>query len=130
VIEYLDFEDILDAHDIALRVTPAEPPGILDAGAIAAAVARPRATVFGDDAYPTVWEKAAALLQSLAWNHGFMSADKRTAWLSATAFLLLNGHTLDPAHNPADATEFVVAVAEGRYRDVSAIAGELFKFFR
>jgi death on curing protein len=129
VTEYLDFEDILDAHDRALQVTPAEPPGILDAGAIAAAVARPQATVFGDDAYPIVWEKAAAMLQSLACNHGFMSANKRTAWLSAVVFLALNDHPLDPTYNPAEVTEFVIAVVEHRHQDVTAIAGALLKFF-
>ena len=102
---------------------------VVVAGAIAAAVARPQATVFGDDAYPIVWEKAAAMLQSLACNHGFMSANKRTAWLSAVVFLALNDHPLDPTYNPAELTEFVIAVVEHRHQDVTAIAGALLKFF-
>ncbi|MGB3230119.1 MAG: Fic family protein, partial [Mycobacterium sp.] len=56
-------------------------------GLLDAAVARPQATVFGVDAYPQVWDKAAALLQSLARNHALVDRNKRTAWAAAWTFL-------------------------------------------
>ncbi|OBG79638.1 death-on-curing protein [Mycobacterium sp. E802] len=87
MIEYLDRDDVLTAGSIAfggeLKVR--------DYGLLDAAVARPRATVFGVDAYPEVWEKAAALLQSLARNRALVDGNKRTAWASAWTFLHING---------------------------------------
>ena len=73
--EYLDRDDVLTAGSIAfggeLKVR--------DYGLLDAAVARPQATVFGIDAYPQVWDKAAALLQLLARNHALVDGNKRTA---------------------------------------------------
>lgn len=120
---YLTLEHVIALHDAVTS------PGIRDAGAIAAAVARPQATVFGEDAYPTDWEKAGALLHSLACNHGFTDGNKRAAWTSAATFLEVNGHPLDPAFDQREAEEFMVAVAEGRYESVADIAGALVKFF-
>lgn len=121
---YLTLEHVIAIHDTM------DSQGIRDAGAIAAAVARPQATVFGEDAYPTVWEKAAALLHSLARNHAFVDGNKRTAWVCALTFLTLNGQPLDPGFDVDGAEDFMVAVAEGRYPDVASIAGELVKFCR
>lgn len=125
MIHYLTLEDVLAIHG-----KHAGTAGIRDAGAIAAAVARPQATVFGEDAYDTIWEKAAALLHSLACNRGFTDGNKRTAWLCARVFLAANGHVPDPRTDEDAAVQFMVAVAEGHYTDVKTIAGELVKFFR
>jgi death-on-curing protein len=86
--------------------------------------------VFGEDAYATIWEKAAALLQSLACNRGWVDGNKRTAWVAAFTFLTVNGHPLDPRFDQDAAEEFMVAVAEGCYTDVAVMAGELVKFSR
>jgi death-on-curing protein len=99
-----------------------------DPGAIDSAVGRPRATAFGEDAYPSVWEKAAALMHSLARNHGFVDGNKRTAWVSAMTFLTVNGHPLDPAFDVGAAEKFVLAVATGALTDVACIASELVQF--
>ena len=102
---------------------------ILDAGLIESACGRPQATAFGSDAYPGIWEKAAALLQSLACNHCFADGNKRTAWAAVTAFLTVNGHPLDPAFSVREADELVLAVATGGMRGVQPIASALVKFF-
>lgn len=101
-----------------------------DVGSLASACERPRAGVYGEEAYPTIWEKAAALLQSIACNHAFVDGNKRTAWVAAVAFLDYNGHPLDWAFDQQDAEDLVLAVATGRLRDVPAIASELVKFCR
>ncbi|HTP14571.1 MAG TPA: Fic family protein [Streptosporangiaceae bacterium] len=80
------------------------------------------------DACGTIWEKAAALLQSLACNHGWVDGNKRTAWVAVFTFLTVNGHPLDPGFDQDAAEEFMVAIAEGRYTDVAVIAGDLVKF--
>ena len=120
---FLTFEEVLAIHD-----TVAEPGGIRDAGAIQSAVGRPQATVFGEDAYPTIYEKAGAFLQSLACNHGWVDGNKRTAWVATLTFLTVNDHPLDPGFDQDAAEEFMVAVAEGRYTNVADIVGELVKF--
>lgn len=122
---YLNVTDIL----LANRAITGE--GLIhDSGLIESACARPGASAFGDDAYPTIWEKAAALFQSLACNHGFVDGNKRTAWAALGMFLDLNGCSLDEPYNVRDADEFVLAVATGVMRDVQSIASELVKFFR
>lgn len=58
------------------------------------AVERPKATFDGVDLYPTIFTKAAALLQSICLNHPFTDGNKRTAWLSTKRFLKINGYHL------------------------------------
>jgi death-on-curing protein len=48
-------------------------------------------SAFGEDAYPTLFLKAAAIVQSLAENQSFVDGNKRIAWLAGTAFLHVNG---------------------------------------
>jgi death on curing protein len=123
VTVYLAFEHVLAINE---QVTGGR--FIRDAGIIDSACGRPRATVFGEDAYPSIWEKAAALMQSLACNHGFVDGNKRTAWIAVTAFLDANGHPLDASFSDDAAEEFVLAVATGAMPDVPAIANALVKF--
>ncbi|GGM75880.1 toxin Doc [Longimycelium tulufanense] len=124
MIVYLKLEDVLVAHRV---VTGTEHDAVRDLGLLQSAVDRPSATVFGDDAYPTVWEKAAALLESLARNHGFVDGNKRTAWVATWAFLEVNGHPLADWFDQDAAEDLVLAVAQGRL-DVKRVASELVKF--
>jgi len=84
--EYLGIEDAL-LMVRRLGVGPVRDIGLLDA-----AMGRPRSTVFGKEAYPTLALKAAALLHSLAKSHPLVDGNKRLAWLATTVFLELNGH--------------------------------------
>ncbi len=120
---YLELEEVCAIHD---AIEPAQPQ-IRDVGAIQSALGRPQATAFGEDAYPTIWEKAGALLHSLACNHGWVEGNKRTAWVATMTFLEVNGHPLNPRFDVDDAEEFVVAIAEGRISAVPEIAAELMK---
>lgn len=86
--EYLTLDDVLAAAEAHLG-RPAE---IGDYGLLESAVARPQASAFGEDAYPTLHEKAAALLQSLAANHALIDGNKRTAFVATALFYELNGH--------------------------------------
>lgn len=97
-IDYLSVEDLLE---IAAGVI--DQLVVRDAGLLAAAAARPRVTVFGEDAYPAFEDKAAALLHSLVRNHALVDGNKRLAWSAARIFCLLNGwdltYTVDEAEN-------------------------------
>jgi death-on-curing protein len=88
-VEYLDLEDLLGLVR-TLGVGPVRDVGLLDSAA-----ARPRSSAFGEDAYPRLELKAAALLHSVACNHALVDGNKRLAWLATVVFLELNRHAPD-----------------------------------
>jgi death-on-curing protein len=99
------------------------PVHVRDIGLLDAAVHRPRASVLGQDAYPDLMTKAAALLHSLARNHPLVDGNQRLAWLATYVFLAKNGMELDPDDD--DAYALVVGVASGEISDVAEIASAL-----
>jgi death-on-curing protein len=105
-IEFLDLEDLVDLA----RTLVGDPPPIRDIGLLGSAAARPQTTAFGEDAYPDLLTKAAALLQSIVNNHALVDGNKRLGWLATAAFLELNGIKASRASND-DVYEFVVWVA-------------------
>jgi death-on-curing protein len=115
-VEYLDLEDIVDLIR-TLRVGPIRDVGLLDS-----AMNRPRASAFGDDAYPTLDLKAAALLHSVTNNHALLDGNKRLAWLSTVVFCDLNGYSPDLSDD--EAFELVWEIA-GSSLDVAEIAERL-----
>ncbi len=117
--EYLDVEDLIALASLLLG----DPPPIRDIGLLGSAAARPQATAFGEDAYPDVWTKAAALLQSILKNHALVDGNKRLGWLATGTFLELNDVRVTDISND-EVYEFVMAVAAGRY-DVDEIAAAL-----
>jgi death-on-curing protein len=120
VTEYLDRDDVLTAGAAAVgQILRVSDYGLLDA-----AVARPRTTIFGLDAYPDDFTKAAALLQSLARNHAFVDGNKRTAWAAAWTFLFINGLALGD-FDVDDAEEFINDVATQGDIDIAYIADRL-----
>ncbi|MFJ5833878.1 type II toxin-antitoxin system death-on-curing family toxin [Streptomyces sp. NPDC093089] len=102
---------------------------VRDYGLLDSALARPQSSVFGQDAYPDIWEKAAALMESLARNHGLVDGNKRIAWYATWVFLHVNGHPLDPAFDVDEAEAFVLDVCQGAL-DVPKIALRLPRFAR
>jgi death-on-curing protein len=102
------------------RLAVGGPIEVRDLGLLDAAVHRPRASVLGQDAYPDLLTKAAALLHSLARSHPLVDGNKRLAWLATYVFCAKNGVELDPDDDAA--YDLVVAVAAGELDDVSEIA--------
>ena len=114
--EYLELDDLLAAANAAVDGR-AE---VRDVGLLQAAAARPQATAFGEEAYPNLDAKAAALLQSIVSGHPLVDGNKRFGWVTVRLFYLMNGLDIHP---PADeAFALIVAIAGGELRDVSAIA--------
>ncbi len=122
--EYLDAEDLVYLASVLLG----EPPPIRDLGLIGSAAARPQTTVFGEDAYPDVWTKAAALLQSVVKNHPLVDGNKRLGWLATAVFLELNDVPVTQATNE-DVYNLVVATAAGK-DSVESIAETLHDIIR
>ena len=86
---FLDLEDLLYLTK-RLAIGP-----VHDVGLIASAAARPKTSVFGQDAYPDLASKAAALLHSLVRNHGLVDGNKRLGWLAVTVFCSMNGQPIE-----------------------------------
>ena len=117
--EHLDLEDLLVAAEMALG----GPPQVRDIGILEAAVARTRASVYGEDAYPDLHAKAAALLHSIVTGHALIDGNKRLGWVSVRLFYRLNGSDLRVPID--DAFDLVTSIADGSLRDVPEIAGRL-----
>jgi death-on-curing protein len=91
--------------------------GVKDRGLLESAVGRPHQTVFGQDAYPTVTDKAVALFHSLVSNHPFHDGNKRTAVTALQHFLLANGFL--PGLSNEEAYEMAKRTASYRERGLS-----------
>lgn len=113
--DYLSVEDLLE---IATRMLPEV--AVRDRGLLESAAARPRTTVFGEDAYPEFTTKVAALLHSLARNHPLVDGNKRLAWSAARTFCLMNG--ADLRYESVDAAEAMVLDVAAGLIDVPNIA--------
>ena len=96
---------------------------VRDAGLLESALARPRAAMYGQDAYPTLFGKAGALLHSLVSNHGVVDGNKRLGWQAAVVFLWINDQDVDAPED--EAFDLVMAVADGSVSDVEVIAEAL-----
>lgn len=97
-------------------------PLVRDPGLLESSLMRPTATVFGVDAYPTVWDKAAALLHSLVRTRALVDGNKRTGWAACWLLLGLNGIHVSPELDVDAAEEFVLAIAadEMTWEDIAA----------
>jgi death-on-curing protein len=96
---------------------------VRDHGLLESALARPQASAFGEDAYRSMHEKAAALLHSLARNHALIDGNKRLSLAATIAFYGMNGLRLTLTND--EAYRLVMSVATGELDDVAAIASVL-----
>jgi death on curing protein len=115
MIYYLDY-------DAAIEINAAILDGnaqLRDSSLLLSALARPEGSAFGSDAYPSIYEKSAALLESLSRNHPFVNGNKRTTLIATLLFL--ERHQIRPKWNPEEALQFILAVAQGQ-RTIAEIA--------
>ena len=115
---YLDLEDL---PHVARRTLGDFQ--VRDVGLLESASARPRATAFGEDAYPTVHHKAAALLHSLARNHPLVDGNERLSLSATIAFYGVNGLRLTLSND--EAYDLVIAIAAGQLDDLEPIVERL-----
>jgi death-on-curing protein len=121
-VEFLDLDDVIG---LARRVL-GDPPPIRDVGLLGSAVARPQTTVGAEDAYPTIWLKAAALLQSIVGNHALVDGNQRLGWVATAVFLEINEASVATATN-AEVYDLVMTIASSP-SSVEAIADHLEQF--
>ena len=114
---YLTLEDLLTLVD-DLHVGP-----VRDVGLLGSAAHRPRTSLWGTDAYASVDEKAAALLQSLLGNHALVDGNKRLGWLAVVVSYAINGLELEAPDD--DAYDFVISITDGSVAAIDVIAAQL-----
>ena len=109
-MKYLGDKDIVTMNVIQIKkYSPNEHIGVKDPNALEMCVGQLKATAFGEEVYPSVYEKAALLLIQLIKKHPFHNANKRTAFLATFVFLKINGQLL--AIDQKDAVNLVVYIA-------------------
>lgn len=118
MIAYLSIEQVLELHRILIdRFGGTD--GVRDRGALEAALARPTTTFDGEDLYPDLPTKAAALMHSVVANHPFVDGNKRVGIAAAELMILLNGYAL--AANNSELEHLTLKAARGEI-DVGHIA--------
>jgi death on curing protein len=117
-VEFLDLEDLLSLM-VKLGAGP-----VRDIGLLESATARPRTSLFGENAYPTRELKAAALMHSIVANHALVDGNKRLGLLAAGTFMKANG--LRVALSQDDAFDLTMAMAEG-LSDLAQISARLLR---
>ena len=114
VTEHLDLEDLLAAGEAALS----RPPEVRDIGMLEAAVARTRASIYGEDAYPDLATKAAALLHSIVTGRALVDGNERLGWVAVRLFCRLNERDLRaPIDEAFDLVSDRGRIAPGRRGD-------------
>ena len=103
-------EDVVFLHTVAIE-TFGGAEGVRDQGSLRAAVARPWGSSFRRDHFPTPFDKAAALAESIIQRHPFVDGNKRTAIYAAAYLLETLGHELETEQKELE--DFAVAIAEG-----------------
>ena len=118
-IEYLDLDDLVAAAEVAVG----RRPEVRDWGLFESALARPKASVFGEDAYPGLNGKAAALLHSVVTNHALVDGNERLGLVAVLLFYGMNGYDLTATEN--ERVDLILAIADGRLSEVEKIAEHL-----
>ncbi|RYG72181.1 type II toxin-antitoxin system death-on-curing family toxin [Lentibacillus lipolyticus] len=125
-MRYLTYKEVAAINQYAIqRFSPGEQVGIKSPELLDSAVHRPQQSVFQADAYETLFMKAAALFESIAKNHAFYNANKRTAFLALTQFLLYNGYDFEMGLQN-DQVDFTVNVVNNKYtlREIANVIEE------
>lgn len=113
-VNYLTTNQVIAINAIQIRLySPHEPLGVKEPNLLNSAINRPKQSVYGRDAYPSIYEKAAALFESIAKKHAFHNANKRTALASLIVFLKLNEY--EWTMGIEEEQDFTVDVVNHRY---------------
>lgn len=121
---WLDINEVYKIHELIIARAGTKAL-VRDFSLLHSAVERPRATFDGRDLYPTIFAKAAALLQSICLNHPFTEGNKRTAFAVTHEFLWINGWYLKVGRN--EAVDFMIKV-DNQKPDLIKIASWLKKY--
>ena len=109
-MRYLSVAELIELHRRV--VTPRADLGVRDVGSLESAVAQPHQTFDGEDLYPTLLHKAAAIAYSVIQNHPFIDGNKRAGHAAMEVFLYLNGLEIEASVDEQE--QLILGVARGR----------------
>ena len=110
-MRYLTLNEVLEVHrQVIAQSGGAE--GLLQLPAFESALAQPQMTFGGEDLYPTLVDKAAALGYALIKNHPFLDGNKRTGHAAMEVFLVLHGYEIRAAVDEQEHVILQVAASE------------------
>ena len=110
-MRYLSLQEVISLHSLLISQSGGS-SGLRDRGALESAVAQPEASFGGEDLYPDLASKTAALGHSLIQNHPFVDGNKRIGHAAMEVFLLLNRHEIDASVE--DQEKIIIDVASGK----------------
>lgn len=110
MIRYLTLVEVLNLHRQIIQQSGGA-LGVRDLGALESALAQPRMTFGGEDLYPTLVDKAAAVAFSIVMNHPFVDGNKRTGHAAMETFLVLNGMEISASVDEQE--QVILALASG-----------------
>jgi death on curing protein len=110
-MRYLSLQEVLSLHSLLIAQSGGI-SGLRDRGALESAVAQPEASFGGEELYPDLASKAAALSHSLIQNHPFVDGNKRIGHAAMEVFLLLNSHEIDSSVDEQE--QIIISVASGK----------------
>lgn len=110
-MRYLTLIEVLELHRRIIEESGGA-SGIRDIGLLESAISQPRMTFGGEDLYPSLLEKAAALGFSIIMNHPFVDGNKRTGHAATETFLVLNGVEINASVDEQE--RVVLAIASGK----------------
>jgi death-on-curing protein len=110
-MRYLSLQEVISLHSLIIAQSGGS-SGLRDRGALESAVAQPEASFSGEELYPDLASKAAALGHSLIQNHPFVDGNKRIGHAAMEVFLLLNGYEIEATVDEQE--EITIDVASGK----------------
>ena len=110
-MRFLSLQEVISLHSLLIAQSGGG-SGLRDLGALESAVAQPEASFGGEELYPDLASKAAALGHSLIQNHPFVDGNKRIGHGAMEVFLLLNGHEIDASVDEQE--QIIIGVASGK----------------
>jgi death-on-curing protein len=119
MMRYLTLNEVLELHRLILAQSGGM-GGVRDMGGVDSALALPQMTFAGQELYPTLAEKAAALGFSLVCNHPFVDGNKRIGHASMETFLVLNGWELLAGVDEQEAIIFNLAAGKLKREEFTA----------
>jgi len=118
-VKYLTPEQVLFIHARLIEETGGS-HGVRDLGLLLAALARPQTTFDGQELYPDLFSKAAALVESLIQNHPFVDGNKRTGITSAALFLGINGYKLTISNAALEKFTFSIILEHPQIHEIAS----------
>ncbi len=113
----ISIEDVMQLHQLSIDKFGGS-HGLRDEGLLSSAVSRPFQTFDGNDLYPSVHDKAAAIFESLIINHPFVDGNKRTGYLAMFTVLKFGGYKLSSSEENAYNITIKVSTGEIKFEQI------------